>query len=207
MFWWFLCVLKISCASIQVFWSTMLSPCVCTVCANINLSVQPSLEAQKNVVSGTEYMIHKWVHKQQGLWEPKLRVGVHAWCTMHFAWILETFAAYYRILLLRPHCAQAPAVQTLCVCVCARVGMCVTYGVIQSKWSFLCCLMWQLHTLTGRNGRNYPIQLLSSWETILKWQVSPWFIYPTVGAPLHGEFVSIGTWCYFGHRKLCNTLM
>lgn len=54
---------------------------------------------------------------------------------------------------------------------------------------------------------SHPVIIKLSRRTILKWQISPWFIYPTASAPLHGEFVSIGTGCYFGHHKLCNTLM
>lgn len=40
---------------------------------------------------------------------------------------------------------------------------------------------------------SHPVIIKLSRRTILKWQISPWFIYPTVSAPLHGEFVSIGT--------------
>lgn len=62
--------------------------------------------------------------------KPKLVVGVHsrpteyeAQCTINFARLLEPFATYCRILFLRPHCTQAPAVQTMCVCVRASLEL------------------------------------------------------------------------------------
>lgn len=48
---------------------------------------------------------------------------------------------------------------------------------------------------------SHPVIIKPSEGTILKWQISLCFIYPTVSTPLHGEFVSIGTWCYFGLCK------
>lgn len=52
---------------------------------------------------------------------------------------------------------------------------------------------------------SHPVIIKLSRGTILKWQISLCFIYPTVSIPLHGEFVSIGTRCYFGLHELCDT--
>lgn len=52
---------------------------------------------------------------------------------------------------------------------------------------------------------SHPVIIKPSGGTILKWQISLCFIYPTVSTPLHGEFVSIGTWWFFGLHKLCKT--
>lgn len=53
---------------------------------------------------------------------------------------------------------------------------------------------------------SHPVIIKPSRGTVLKWQISLCFIYPAVSTPLHGECVSIGTWCYFELHVLCDAL-